>query len=330
MKNLSLMLLILSLSLTTGCSWLGWGDEEQTEEDSAGLTEKDFYERIQTSLNASNWTVAISNLQLLESQFPFGKYAEQGQLELIYAQYKSGDYESSIASADRFIRLHPQHPNVDYAFYVKGLSEISQTGGFFDSFLPTDSSMRDIGEARGAFTTLTELLSRFPESPYAADARKRLVSLRNRLARAEIHVANYYFTRGAYLAAANRGRFVVENFQQSPAVPDGLAVMAQAYYLLGMKELADNSVEVLVANYPEHPSLVSNGQFDFERRLLADQDSWLDKLSFGVLKRIKPPSFDSRSVYDKVTREAELGEGNQSQQDNKRSIWSLLTFGLLS
>ncbi|MDG1243857.1 MAG: outer membrane protein assembly factor BamD [Porticoccaceae bacterium] len=330
MKNLSLMLLILSLSLTTGCSWLGWGDEEQTEEDSAGLTEKDFYERIQTSLNASNWTVAISNLQLLESQFPFGKYAEQGQLELIYAQYKSGDYESSIASADRFIRLHPQHPNVDYAFYVKGLSEISQTGGFFDSFLPTDSSMRDIGEARGAFTTLTELLSRFPESPYAADARKRLVSLRNRLARAEIHVANYYFTRGAYLAAANRGRFVVENFQQSPAVPDGLAVMAQAYYLLEMKELADNSVEVLVANYPEHPSLDSNGQFDFERRLLADQDSWLDKLSFGVLKRIKPPSFDSRSVYDKVTREAELGEGDQSQQDTKRSIWSLLTFGLLS
>ena len=330
MKNLSLMLLILSLSLTTGCSWLGWGDEEQTEEDSAGLTEKDFYERIQTSLNASNWTVAISNLQLLESQFPFGKYAEQGQLELIYAQYKSGDYESSIASADRFIRLHPQHPNVDYAFYVKGLSEISQTGGFFDSFLPTDSSMRDIGEARGAFTTLTELLSRFPESPYATDARKRLVSLRNRLARAEIHVANYYFTRGAYLAAANRGRFVVENFQQSPAVPDGLAVMAQAYYLLEMKELADNSVEVLVANYPEHPSLDSNGQFDFERRLLADQDSWLDKLSFGVLKRIKPPSFDSRSVYDKVTREAELGEGDQSQQENKRSIWSLLTFGLLS
>jgi outer membrane protein assembly factor BamD len=330
MKNLSLMLLILSLSLTTGCSWLGWGDEEQTEEDSAGLTEKDFYERIQTSLNASNWTVAISNLQLLESQFPFGKYAEQGQLELIYAQYKSGDYESSIASADRFIRLHPQHPNVDYAFYVKGLSEISQTGGFFDSFLPTDSSMRDIGEARGAFTTLTELLSRFPESPYAADARKRLVSLRNRLARAEIHVANYYFTRGAYLAAANRGRFVVENFQQSPAVPDGLAVMAQAYYLLEMKELADNSVEVLVANYPEHPSLDSNGQFDFERRLLADQDSWLDKLSFGVLKRIKPPSFDSRSVYDKVTREAELGEGDESQQENKRSIWSLLTFGLLS
>ena len=329
MKNLSLMLLILSLSLTSGCSWMGFGDDEPVEEESAGLTEKDFYEKIQSSLNASNWSVAISNLQLLESQFPFGKYAEQGQLELIYAHYKSGDYESSIAASDRFVRLHPQHPNVDYAFYVKGLSQISQTGGFLDSFIPTDSSMRDIGEARTAFATLTELLSRFPTSPYAADARKRLVSLRNQLARAEIHVANYYFSRSAYLAAANRGQYVVENFQQSPAVPDGLAVMAQAYYLLEMQDLADNAVKILAANYPEHPSLDENGIFDFERKLLVSQDSWLDKASFGVLKRAKPPSFDSRMIYDKMTREAELKGSTQDQNNEKRSIWNKLTFGLL-
>ena len=329
MKNLSLMLLILSLSLTSGCSWMGFGDDEPVEEESAGLTEKDFYEKIQSSLNASNWNVAISNLQLLESQFPFGKYAEQGQLELIYAHYKSGDYESSIAASDRFVRLHPQHPNVDYAFYVKGLSQISQTGGFLDSFIPTDSSMRDIGEARTAFATLTELLSRFPTSPYAADARKRLVSLRNQLARAEIHVANYYFSRSAYLAAANRGQYVVENFQQSPAVPDGLAVMAQAYYLLEMQDLADNAVKILAANYPEHPSLDAKGIFDFERKLLVSQDSWLDKVSFGVLKRAKPPSFDSRMIYDKMTREAELKGSTQDQNNEKRSIWNKLTFGLL-
>ena len=308
---------------------MGFGDDEPVEEESAGLTEKDFYEKIQSSLNASNWSVAISNLQLLESQFPFGKYAEQGQLELIYAHYKSGDYESSIAASDRFVRLHPQHPNVDYAFYVKGLSQISQTGGFLDSFIPTDSSMRDIGEARTAFATLTELLSRFPTSPYAADARKRLVSLRNQLARAEIHVANYYFSRSAYLAAANRGQYVVENFQQSPAVPDGLAVMAQAYYLLEMQDLADNAVKILAANYPEHPSLDENGIFDFERKLLVSQDSWLDKASFGVLKRAKPPSFDSRMIYDKMTREAELKGSTQDQNNEKRSIWNKLTFGLL-
>ena len=136
MKIRSIILLILSLSVISGCSWLGWGDEESTEDESSGYTEVDFYEKIQSSLNASNWSVAISNLELLESQFPFGKYAEQAQLELMYAQFKSGDHDSSIAAADRFIRLHPQHPNVDYAFYVKGLSEISQSSSALITFCP--------------------------------------------------------------------------------------------------------------------------------------------------------------------------------------------------
>ena len=112
-------------------------------------------------------------------------------------------------------------------------------------------------------------------------------------------------------------------------MPDGLAAMAQAYYMLNMKELADNSVQVLVANYPDHPALTDNGEFDFERRLLVQEDTILDKLSFGVIKRIKPPAFDSRSTYDRVTREAEIGDKNESQDDGKRSIWSKLTFGLL-
>jgi outer membrane protein assembly factor BamD len=328
MKNIAYILLILSLSATSGCSWLGWGDDETTEDDTAGYTERDFYEKIQSSLNAKNWSTAISNLQLLESQFPFGKYAEQGQLELMYAQYKSAAYEDAISSADRFIRLHPQHPNVDYAFYVKGLSEISQTSGFFDNFLPTDTSKRDIGTARDSFATFTELLSRFPKSPYAADARKRLINLRNQLARAEIHAANYYFSRGAYVAAANRGRYVVENFQQSPAVPDGLAVMAQAYYMLEMQELSDNAVAVMAANYPEHPSLMADGSFDYDRRLLDAGDSFLTKITFGLIDRAEPPAFDTRYLYDRATRDAEsLSDGKESQES--RSVWSWLTFGLM-
>ncbi|MDA9825953.1 outer membrane protein assembly factor BamD [Porticoccaceae bacterium] len=324
---MAFILLILSLSTTSGCSWLGWGDDETNEDDTAGYTERDFYEKIQSSLNASNWTVAISNLQLLESQFPFGKYAEQGQLELIYAQFKSGAHEEAIGSADRFIRLHPQHPNVDYAFYVKGLSEISQSSGFFDNFIPTDSTKRDIGPARDAFATLTELLSRFPKSQYAPDARKRLVNLRNNLARAEIHVANYYFARGAYLAAANRGRFVVENFQQSPAVPDGLAVMAQAYNILEMQELADNAIKVLVANYPEYPSLDANGAFDYDKRLLSAENSMLGKITFGLIDRVQPPAFDSRHIYNRVAREA--GTTGDDSEKQGRSIWNRLTFGLM-
>ena len=328
MKNIAYILLILSLSVTSGCSWLGWGDDETTEDDTAGYTERDFYEKIQSSLNAKNWSTAINNLQLLESQFPFGKYAEQGQLELMYAQFKSAAYEDAISSADRFIRLHPQHPNVDYAFYVKGLSEISQTSGFFDNFLPTDTSKRDIGTARDSFATFTELLARFPKSPYAADARKRLINLRNQLARAEIHAANYYFSRGAYVAAANRGRYVVENFQQSPAVPDGLAVMAQAYYMLEMQELSDNAVAVMAANYPEYPSLKADGTFDYDRRLLDAGDSFLTKITFGLIDRAEPPAFDTRYLYDRVTRDAEsLSDNAESQQS--RSLWSWLTFGLM-
>ena len=329
MKNIAYILLILSLSATSGCSWLGWGEEDTNEDETDGYTERDFYEKIQSSLNANNYNVAISNLQLLESQFPFGKYAEQGQLELIYAQFKSGDHDDAIGSADRFIRLHPQHPNVDYAFYVKGLSEISQSIGFFDSFVPTDNTKRDIGAARDSFATLTELLSRFPKSEYAPDARKRLVNLRNNLARAEIHVANYYFARGAYLAAANRGRFVVENFQQSPAVPDGLAVMAMAYNFIGMQELSDNAVKVLVANYPEHPALDSDGRFDYDKRLFDSGNTVLNKITFGLIERVQPPVFDSRHIYNKAVRDAGSNTSDDDSQDQGKSIWNKLTFGLM-
>jgi outer membrane protein assembly factor BamD len=329
MKNASIILLLLSLSFTSGCSWLGSDDEAPTEEATEDFTERDFYEKIQASLDSGNWTLAIANLQLLESQFPFGKYAEQAQLELIYAHYRSSDYESSIAAADRFIRLHPQHINVDYAYYLKGLSEISQASGFFDSFLPTDNSKRDIGSARSAFGTLSEFLTRFPKSPYAADSRKRLVNLRNQLARAEINVANYYFSRKAYLAAANRGRFVVENFQQTPAVPDGLAVMAQGYKMLGMQELSDNAVQVLAANYPEHTSLDSNGAFDFDKRLLGSENALMGKITLGLIDRVQPPAFDTRSIFNKSVRDAELIVNDDEQQKESRSIWSWLTFGLM-
>ena len=327
MKNIGFILLILSLSLSSGCSWLGWGDDEENKIGSEDSTERDFYEKIQRSLDGNNYTVAIRNLLLFESNFPFGKYAEQAQLELIFAQYKSGDHESSIGSADRFVRLHPQHPNVDYAFYVKGLAEIAQTSSFFGGFLPTDKTQRDIGTARDAFETLTQLLARFPKSPYAPDARKRLIDLRNQLARAEIHAANYYFARGSYLAAANRGRFVVENFQRSPAVPDGLAVMAQAYHMLELSELAEHAVTVLAANHPEYPSLNDNGDFDYEKRLLETGNSVLGTLTFGLIKQDKPPAFDTRQMYNKAARE----DGVVAEDDTAdgRSAWSWLTFGIM-
>ena len=299
MKNKMRIGLIFSIAILANCSWMGFNDEESAESEERGYTERGFYDKIQSSLKSRNWQIAIANLQLLESQFPFGKYAEQSQLELIYAQYMSSDFGSSIASAERFIRLHPQHPNVDYAIYVKGLSELKQSGRLFDGFFDLDSSTRDIGTAREAFATLGELIKLYPNSPYAPDARQRLVSLRNQLARAEINVANYYFSRGALIAAANRGQYVVENFQQSPAVADGLAVMAQAYHMMGKDELAANAVKVLGTNFPDYPQLTDDG-FDFDKRSLFPSSWLLRKLPHSLTAHVIPPAFDTRSHYDNL------------------------------
>ncbi|MBV1932787.1 MAG: outer membrane protein assembly factor BamD [Porticoccaceae bacterium] len=293
--------------LISSCSWVPFIDtdteaEARKKEELKTLTEKEFFDRIQKNLRAKNWTDAISNLQGFEAQFPFGNYAEQAQLELIYVYHESQDHEAASASADRFIRLHPRHPNVDYAYYIKGLASIAQTKGIFSNIVPTDETRRDPGEARQAFAIFSELISRYPNSTYAADARKRMVHLRNLLARHEIQAANYYFKRGAYLAAANRGRYVVENFQQSPAVPDGLAVMAQAYSMMGLRDLASDAAQVLAANYANHPALDEEGQFMFQDSIVSDDKHWLSRVTLGYLKPEKPPFYDTRKIYNPIDR----------------------------
>jgi len=286
-----LMLLVLGSSLlTTACSTNEPREKKQ-------LTENDFYEAAQKQLNSHQWEFAIQNLEGLEENFPFGAYAEQAQLELIYAHYKNFEPEAASASADRFIRLHPQHRNVDYAYYMKGLASFTEGGGLFERFLPTDLTKRDPGSARESFAHFAQLLARYPNSPYAPDAKKRMVYLRNLLARYEIHVANYYLKRRAYLAATNRGRYVIENFQQTPAVPDALAVMVQGYHLLDMRALSDDALKVLKKNYPQHPAL-KNGEFDFQFGTTADESTWVSKATFGLFDKKEPPGYDSRSIYN--------------------------------
>ena len=254
------------------------------------------YEEAQRSLGNKNYDVAVRALQMLESRYPFGKYAEQAQLELIYAHYGAYEHEAAVEAADRFIRLHPQHPNTDYAYYMKGLAAYTDNEDVFARFLPTDQTLRDTSHAKEAFAEFAQLLARFPNSPYAADAKARMVYLRNLLARHEINVANYYFRRGAYMAATNRGRYVVENFQRTPAVADGLAVMAQGYILLGKEDLAKDSISTLSLNYPQHPSLDENGEFQSVFTLDGLQRSWINTLSFGLFDPPKPPQFDNRNL----------------------------------
>lgn len=314
-------LFISSLLLLTACS--------STDEKGPKLTtEQDFYEASQKQLKSSQWDLAIQNLQALEENFPFGTYAEQAQLELIYAYYKNYDPDATQAAADRFIRLHPQHRNVDYAYYMKGLASFTEGRGLFERFMPTDLTQRDPGAARDSFAHFSLLLARFPNSPYAADAQKRMIYLRNLLARYEIHVANYYLKRGAYLAAANRGRYVVENFQQTPAMPDALAVMIQSYHLLGLADLEAQSAEVLKSNYPEHPALGGNGKFDFGYSTETDERSWISKVTFGLFDKGEPPGFDTRIIYNPEYRQENQTQAEAIEEAGKGSWLGWITFGL--
>lgn len=286
---LALFALSICLLGVGGCA--GDGDENEFSADSG---EQQIYDQAQRYLNSKNWDLSIRALQALESRYPFGRYAEQAQLELIYAHYGAYEPEAAVEAADRFIRLHPQHPSVDYAYYMKGLATATSGDDFLARFSPTDKTKRDTSFAREAFAEFAQLVSRFPDSPYAADAQARMVYLRNLLARNEIHVANYYFRRGAYLAAANRGRYVVENFQRTPAVADGLAVMAQGYLLLGENDLAQDAIDTLALNYPDHPALNDEGEFDTVYTQDGVQRSLINKASFGLFDPPKPPQFDSR------------------------------------
>ena len=283
--------LLLSLLLfISGCSWFG-GDDDELIADSG---EQQMYREAQRHLKNENFSLAVRSLQGLESRYPFGQYAEQAQLELIYAHYSAYEFAAANEAADRFIRLHPRHPSVDYAYYMKGLAAYDIEPGFFSRFIPSDDTKRDVSRIQTAFAEFAQLLARFPDSAYAPDARQRMVHMRNMLARNEIHVANYYFRRGAYMAALNRGKYVVEHMQQTPSVADGLAIMGQAYLLLGLDDLAEDSIAVLCENYPDHPNLTSGCEFDSVYTMDGLQRSWINQATLGLFDPPKPPQFNYR------------------------------------
>ncbi len=213
------------------------------------------YAEAKAALDDGDYETAIDYYEKLESRFPFGRYAEQSQIDLAYAYWKDEQNASAIAAAERFIKLHPRHPNVDYAYYLKGLVNFEQGKSFLDRILPRDMSQRDPGAARQAFDAFSELVRRFPQSKYAADARQRMLYLKNLLAQHEVHVGDYYMRRGAYVAAANRARYVVENYQGAPAVPDALVIMAKAYKLMDLDDLSRDALRVLKMNVPDHPGI---------------------------------------------------------------------------
>lgn len=252
MYTFKLLLVASVLFIATACSLL----PDQIDETKNWSAER-IYTEGKDALGSGEYETAIKLFETLEARYPFGRYAQQAQLEVIYAYYKYNEPVSAVAAADRFIKLYPRHPFVDYAYYLKGLANFNAGRGLVERYLPQDLSQRDPGAARQAFQDFDDLVKRFPSSKYTPDAAQRMIYLRNNLAKYEVNVASYYMKRNAFVAAANRAKYVVENYPRTPAVPDALGILAKAYKVMELNDLSSDALRVLELNYPTHPALAS-------------------------------------------------------------------------
>ncbi len=247
------LFLALFLGLTlNGCAIFGSPSEI---DETKGWQADKIYQAGASSMIDKDYDKAIKYFQVLESRFPHGKYATQAQLEMMYAQYKKQDPVSTTAAADRFIKLHPDHPNVDYAYYMKGLATFSERG-VIEKYTGQEISDRDPKALRQSFAALKELTERYPKSRYAKDATQRMVYLVNALAQHEIFVARYYMNRTAFLAALNRAKYVLEFYPSSTSVEEALVISVSAYDNMGMEDLKNDNLRVLKTNYPQNPMVL--------------------------------------------------------------------------
>ncbi|MEP6885817.1 MAG: outer membrane protein assembly factor BamD [Gammaproteobacteria bacterium] len=208
------------------------------------------YARAQKAIKSSNYSEAIKQLEALQSRFPFSEPARQAQLDLMFVYYRARQTDPAIDAADTFIRENPTNPRVDYAYYMKGLVYFERQSNWLERKFNVDLSQRPPLNARKSFEAFQQLLEKYPHSEYVADARQRMVFLRNRLADFELHVALYYMRRGAYVGAINRAKYCVENYDGAPAVKRSMKVLVDAYRALKMTDLAANAERVYTDNYP--------------------------------------------------------------------------------
>ncbi|AYH44981.1 outer membrane protein assembly factor BamD [Azoarcus sp. DN11] len=238
-------LAVIGALLLGGCGLL----PEQVDE-TAGWNAQKLYSEAKNYMAEGSYEQAIKLFEKLEARFPYGRYAQQAQIEEAYAHYKSYEPALAIAAADRFIKLHPNHPNTDYMYYLKGLATFNEDLGLLGGLSNQDLSERDPKAAQESFDTFGQLVSRFPNSKYADDSRQRMQYLVNSLAQHEVHVARYYYKRGAYVAAINRAQAVFKTYPNAPANEEALFMLVKSYDALGMKDLRDDADRVMHKNFP--------------------------------------------------------------------------------
>lgn len=243
MRHSLAVFLLLTL---TACSLFNTQPDDSSS--NMQMSAEKMYGEAKAELNEGNYEAAIKQFETLQSRYPYGRYAQQALLETAYSYYKQGEAESAIAAADRFIKQYPNNPHVDYAYYLKGLANFSSEVGILTSAGGQDPTERDPKAAQTSFDAFKDLVTRFPDSKYAADSRLRMQYLVNALAKYELHVARYYLRRGAHIAAANRAQSVLSQYPNSPSTRDALEIMVKAYDALGMNDLRDDAQRVLTKN----------------------------------------------------------------------------------
>ena len=273
--NLVFLRNFLIVVLIVSCS----SNEELPDE---RLVEKELYDQAQSRLKSASYSTAIISLESLESRFPFGRYAEQAQAELIYAYYMNSQFEASESAAQRFVNLHPRHSHTGYAYYMKGLAAFTDDAGLFTRYFQSDLAKREIIMAQKSFDELSEFISRYPNSKYVPHAKQRMIYLRNLLAEHEIYVADFYMKRGAYLAAVGRAKYVIEHLPNTPQTPYALSILIEAYEILNYPELRDINLKILNSNFPD---------FDINQNLSVKKRSWKRILTLGLLgnEKIEKP-----------------------------------------
>ena len=245
MRSLAVIAALFLAMLGSGCGLL-----PEVKDETIGWSADRLYSTAKEAMADGGYTQAVKYYEKLESRYPYGRYAQQAQMEIAYAYWKDNEIPSAIAACDRFIKLHPNHPNLDYMYYLKGLINFNEDQGILGKISQQDMTERDPKGARESFEAFRDLVNKFPDSKYTPDAVLRMKYLVNALASLELHVARYYMKRGAYLAAANRAQFAVQNYPEAPAIEEALFIMVKAYDELGMNDLRDDSERVMRKNFP--------------------------------------------------------------------------------
>ena len=259
----SLLAILMAAWLAVGCGSTATGVSKEYEETN-GWSAQRIYTEAREEMSAGGWERSIKLLEVLEAKYPFGRFAQQAQMDIAYAYWKYADHASALAACDRFIKLYPNHANIDYMYYLKGLVNFNEDLGLFGKVSRQDPTERDNKAARESFDTFKELITRYPDSKYTPDARLRLRYLTYALAQYEVHVARYYMKRTAYLAAANRAQNVITTYPNSPSQEEALYILMNAYTAMGLKDLAADAKKVMDLNYPNSVIVRNKGPINNE------------------------------------------------------------------